>query len=495
MNSTALQNILCDQSNNALFLHLDGLAEKETVSATIYRLKINPDVEPLFHGTRYEKIQLHGPLLVKVSQDSELLKWFIELESDKVGLLLYASEDTRTKDFSAYLRPYLETLTPSGNKCLLRFYDPQIFKFFWPSLDPSEKDMFLGPAKGVAYCEFLNNGSCAWRNSTAPLKRLIRPKSWEGRPWVMSSQTNDAFHEPFAHSLALTLLETFKEYFPQRARTLRPDDRYAFARLAVEKCYSIGSNTFSELVGIMLCMAQLGTFFDTDPQYPWASLDLKPGETVKQRIKTISSKMEELRIAAWGDFGRPYQRTLRAVSLDFDPEWLSKIRTRQDALNLIPQLYREKARFQGTKSMEKLLDIATATGQNYRLKSMSSITVLMGVMFFLGTGVDKDPLFHWVGSLLQSEQQEEEKIRAILAMGRKRARSEYIIQRRITGIERYENMYIFTKFLSTASSTDLVTTPQELNTRYSLKSDGAAQECMEQSIARFSDNISSTCTH
>ncbi len=454
--------------NYNYFLILDGSAQENKIPAIIYQLEQNPRMEPLFLHTPYEMLQLSGPLLVQVARNSPLLRWYFADSNGETGILLYAAKTIGLAELAAHLRPYIEAVLPSGKTMLFRFYDPRNFCCFWPSLDSGERNFFLGPAAGVAYPEPDAQIDTRWHCDMNDSSDISFPSSFKKHPWIVSDATYTAMQKPFLYSMGKRMAGNFREFYPNRARMLKKESLQAFGDLVVAKGFGMGCRAESELNCLMICMAQLGSFFDTDPQYPWADLKLQHGETVDDRLKKISDTITTMHKTLWGNLGLPYQRALRVVHEAISWEDLDKIKNREQALFVLQQFYREKARFQGRIGLETLFDIAEVKGQEYGIQSEKGCFILSVIFFFLGSSADKDPLYPWIGDILRRQCEEEEKLRALFVMGRKRARAEYLAQRKLTNVALYDNTRKACAFVRHAPAAELSAPLEELLKRFSL---------------------------
>lgn len=467
------------------FILIDGSAQENKIPFIVYQIEQNPHIEPLFLHTPYEALQLSGPLLIQVTRNSPLLRWYFANSNGEAGILLYATRTIDLAELAAHLRPYIEAVLPSGKTMLFRFYDPRNFCCFWPSLDSGERNFFLGPATGVVYPEPNAQTGARWHHDRIDPRDSSLPPNIKKHPWVVSDATYAAMREPFLYSMGKRMAGNFREFYPSRARMLKKNCLQAFGDLVVAKGFGMGCRAESELNCLMICMAQLGSFFDTDPQYSWSSLKLQHGETADDRLKQISDTIAEMHKTLWGNLGLPYQRALRAVYEAISWNDLDKVKDREQALFVLQQFYREKACFQGKRGLEAIFDLAEVKGQKYGIQSVKGYFILSVIFFFLGSSADKDPLYPWIGDILRKQCGEEEKLRALFDMGRKRARSEYLAQRKLTGVALYDNIRKACAFVRYASIAELSAPLEELLKRFSLPLDPECIAKCRRGAAKF----------
>jgi hypothetical protein len=153
-------------------------------------------------------------------------------------------------------------------------------------------------------------------------------------------------------------------------------------------------------------MLLFGSYFDSDPQYPWASEILKNQDMGPQmsRAERLYEKAADYRLQVAGP-GNAH--VFEAVSR----LWLE---TRQSlpfsAENFVPALlafisriYPQKAAYIGEEGLRALIDEGIETARRHRLATVRGVALTIGLMLAFGHGCIDDPVYAWISPALKDE--------------------------------------------------------------------------------------------
>ena len=112
----------------------------------LYPLLIqSPLYDCLFAGKLAEPIKRTAPYLVELTDDTPLKNiWRDEGWGKAWGLLV--KSDLDLKDLRRHLRKFLLAQLPDGEMVLFRFYDPRVWRQYWPTCTPAEQAEWM---KGI----------------------------------------------------------------------------------------------------------------------------------------------------------------------------------------------------------------------------------------------------------------------------------------------------------------------------------------------------------
>ncbi|WP_052052384.1 DUF4123 domain-containing protein [Halomonas salina] len=113
----------------------------------IYELEASPDLDYLFHGTRYAEWSEKSPLAVRVSPSSPLWQAFVDDQGEPPLRGVMAVSSAPKQAVMAHLQKLLEVMFYGGRRALLRFYDPWIMAVLMSADSPSAR--WLGPLARV----------------------------------------------------------------------------------------------------------------------------------------------------------------------------------------------------------------------------------------------------------------------------------------------------------------------------------------------------------
>ena len=105
----------------------------------LYRLvQASPNQSCLFEGTIAEPLASAAPYLVELTDDTPLKDiWRTEGWGKAWGILLRSS--LPMKDLRRHLRKFLMAQLPSGEAVYFRYYDPRVWRVYWPTCTPEEQ--------------------------------------------------------------------------------------------------------------------------------------------------------------------------------------------------------------------------------------------------------------------------------------------------------------------------------------------------------------------
>jgi len=111
--------------------------------AKLYSLVMSSPVQAcLFAGTLAEPLNRAAPYLVELTSDTPLKDiWRAQGWGQAWGILLRSPLEL--KDLRRHLRKFLLAQLPDGNVVFFRFYDPRVWRTYWPTCTEDEKMVWL----------------------------------------------------------------------------------------------------------------------------------------------------------------------------------------------------------------------------------------------------------------------------------------------------------------------------------------------------------------
>ena len=203
------------------------------------------------------------------------------------------------------------------------------------------------------------------------------------------------------------MIEHLEEFFPKHCEILGREQVRKVIRLGLERAekYDLVSERDVHLyVGLMF---MLGSYFDQDPQLPWAAKILTdeeitdPNDRADQLYDQAMAYLDEVA----GDESQYLDRALRKMR-ELPVSALS--RTGEDKqisfgdymLKLLYALFFEKYQTVGDPNMRQLVRQSYQAARSYNLTSEPGMAIYIGLMFMLGSGFDRDPQCPWAEAVL-----------------------------------------------------------------------------------------------
>jgi hypothetical protein len=151
-------------------------------------------------------------------------------------------------------------------------------------------------------------------------------------------------------------------------------------------------------------MLMLGVDFASDPQLPWvaAYLDERAIADPTMRIEQLFAASLAYLGATAGEQGERMAGVLvrmRAFDLASVPgrtgeAWIS------DIARILEAFHPEKFRHQGEPAMRKLIWVGTRRAHKQGIRERGEVFAFVTLMFFFGSGFDRDPLYPWAAASL-----------------------------------------------------------------------------------------------
>ena len=202
--------------------------------------------------------------------------------------------------------------------------------------------------------------------------------------------------------LEAEVLEHLWREFPEHCLVLGDPQARRVVDLAAERAAARGFTAVHHVSSWASLMVYLGSYFDEDPQYPWASAVLAEAANLSRQdaLERLYAKTADVLSQSVGEDGEYYRRALiwaraqpfeamsgTSAGLQTLDQWLRKAWPRKfDSL-----------------SHESLLGMLKFAEQSVRrdgLASPAGAVVYALLMFLLGSYIGKDPVHPWAGEVI-----------------------------------------------------------------------------------------------
>ncbi len=206
------------------------------------------------------------------------------------------------------------------------------------------------------------------------------------------------------------MLGHIAEYFPAHYEIVGEQALRATIRLGVERGQAYGLTTQRDLYHYVPLMLLLGSYFDEDPQLPWAAAILKdeavsdPGARAERLYDEAMAYLD----AVAGEEGELLLAALkrlreRPVAQVWQPG-SENVQTR--VAGLLREVWPQKARRVGADALAQVARCAAQAARDYDVPGDLGIAVFATLMFMLGSGFSADPQFPWAAEILNDRSPE-----------------------------------------------------------------------------------------
>lgn len=160
----------------------------------------------------------------------------------------------------------------------------------------------------------------------------------------------------------------------------------------------------------------LGRHFDTDPQIPWASWMLSADAALPelergQRLHTAATAYLNEVSGPANEFIDAAQSRLLNEPVQINAT--SSAAFGKDVSQRLDRVWPEKNRQLTEESRSALIRDAVAKARLYKIESQTGALMCIVMMFLLGSGFDKDPMFAWAQKILSSDLERDAKLQQL----------------------------------------------------------------------------------
>lgn len=203
------------------------------------------------------------------------------------------------------------------------------------------------------------------------------------------------------------MLEHLKEFFPKHCEILGEEQVRKVIRLGLERAEQYGLVSERDIHLYVGLMFMLGSYFDHDPQLPWAAKILTDEDIVDPNVRAdrvYDRAMAFLNEAA----GAQSQYLDRALRKARELPVSAMARTGVDKqisfgdymLKLLYRLFFEKYEAVGDPNIRQMVRQGYQTAISYNLTGEPGMATYIFLMFMLGSGFDRDPQYPWAEAVL-----------------------------------------------------------------------------------------------
>lgn len=221
----------------------------------------------------------------------------------------------------------------------------------------------------------------------------------------------EAFESAEAAYFAPRMVQYLKEAFPKHCSFLGEDGIHEVIRYGIEQGRAYGFTQQSAVNLFIDLTLLLGRFFDTDVQMPWASEIL-----IDQSFEDELTKAQRLHAAAI-----EYLNTVSGPANEYIDEaqrrlfhesiYISTASSEEftnEALIRLERIWPEKYHQIGEKNLRSLIQKGISAARTYNIESEPGTLMYIGMMYMLGSGFDRDPLFSWAHQVLNNREEQNE---------------------------------------------------------------------------------------
>jgi len=194
------------------------------------------------------------------------------------------------------------------------------------------------------------------------------------------------------------MLKHLPAFYPKHSEALGEKGLRQVVSLGLQHAKKYGLTSRGPVRTYLECMFLLGSQFDRDPQYPWATdilIDCQYSDQMKRAVALTNKTTDYVNKV----FGAEHEFLLKAVrqmaALSADTSGGSSPLSESSLIDYLSQFFPEKCAYLGPAALRKFSEWAIQTAKRFGLSTTKSVTCFARVVFILGHGFAADPQFPW----------------------------------------------------------------------------------------------------
>jgi hypothetical protein len=225
--------------------------------------------------------------------------------------------------------------------------------------------------------------------------------------WTIRQEQMDAFRQSALQQFEDEMLDHLREFAPKHWNVMGELDGRRVIRTGIERAEKYGFTNRGPVRFYIELMLMFGSYFDTDPQYPWASSILRQREPMNQMIRAdqLHAAMKDYVELVSGPDHRYSIAAMRRLSQTRFEDVLEgvtrgKLNLEASVLHQLERIYPEKCAYLGEPCLRILIQRGFALSLRYDLVSEKGMVLMTALIFALGDGFAHDPQCVWISRRL-----------------------------------------------------------------------------------------------
>jgi len=209
----------------------------------------------------------------------------------------------------------------------------------------------------------------------------------------------EAFRQHHLQKFEDEMVEHLKKFAPRHWKVMGEHDGRVVIRLGIEQARKYGFTNRGPVRFYIELMFMFGSYFDTDPQYPWATAVLTSPDYVYQSVRAdrLYAAMNEY-IASVVEPER--DSAIAAAGNLLDPGFeklLPRGSNLQDGiLHVLREMWFTKCEYLGEPVLRRVIQHGLELAQKYGFTTEKGQVLMVTLAFAVGHGFTRDPLNGWI---------------------------------------------------------------------------------------------------
>ncbi len=216
----------------------------------------------------------------------------------------------------------------------------------------------------------------------------------------------DAFRQYHLRKFEDEMVVHLQKFAPLHWQILGEPTGREVIRLGIDQAAKYGFTNRGPVRFYIELMFMFGSYFDTDPQHPWARAVLQNPEIADQmfRADRLFDGMGEYVAQVPGPKHKHFIEALeRLKKTNMEEVARPGIPLEDSAARALREIYPETCEYLGEPIIKQLIQHGFSLAQRYGFDSVRGMLLMVGLTFFMGYNFPQDPLCGWIGRRLDDK--------------------------------------------------------------------------------------------
>lgn len=217
--------------------------------------------------------------------------------------------------------------------------------------------------------------------------------------WTIRQEQVDVFRQKALRNFEDEMVAHLQKFAPRHWKVMGETDGRRVIQLGIDEARKYDLTNRGPVRFYIELMFLFGSYFDTDPQHPWASTALSHPDDFDQSLR--ANRLYEAMKEYFTQVVEPERKTLRKglaplLSRSFDEVIIPGANLEQSILELFRSLSPSRYQYLGEPTLGRIIQNGFEVAKRYGFESTRGKALMVILTFAVGHGFYKDPLNGWI---------------------------------------------------------------------------------------------------
>ncbi len=224
--------------------------------------------------------------------------------------------------------------------------------------------------------------------------------------WTVRQEQVEAFRQYHLQKFEDEMVEHLKRFAARDCKVIGERTVREVIRLGIEQAKKYGFTNRGPVRLYIEMMFMFGSYFDTDPQCPWATEVLYDPQNIDQMAR--ADRLYDVMTKYWADVAGPKNghmfSALRKLSQARAEDYVTAGASLEDCLLAgLKSIYPQKCEYLGEAPLRALLKKTFELADKHGFTSNEDVGLMTALTLFLGHECTRDPLHGWIARPLADQ--------------------------------------------------------------------------------------------